>query len=62
MPRRFTDEEVEARMVPKITDALYPILIPVEQQDMRIQAENHKRVTEAARSAWRAYIKDWNIT
>lgn len=55
MPRRYTDEQIEERMVPEIVDALYPILIPMEQQDMRIQAENRARVTEVARITWRAF-------
>lgn len=56
MPPRYTAEEVEARMVPKLVDVLYPVLIPFEQQDMRIQAENHLRVTEIARVAWRLFV------
>ena len=52
---RATPEEVEAFMVPKIVEALYPVLIPVEQQDCAIQANNHARVTEAAQQAWRSF-------
>lgn len=55
MPRRYTDEEVEARIVPQLVEVIYPILIPMEQQDMRIQAENRERITEVARIAWRAF-------
>jgi hypothetical protein len=57
MPRRYTDEEVEERMVPKIVEAIYPVLIPMEQQDTRIQAENHKHLTEVARETWRAFVR-----
>lgn len=57
MPRRYTDDQVEAMMVPKLVDVIYPVLIPVEQQDVRIQAENHKRITEVARSVWREFVK-----
>jgi hypothetical protein len=58
MPRRrfITDEAVEAEMLPKIVEAIYPVLIPMEQQDMRIQQENHKHVTECARAAWRKFV------
>lgn len=56
MPRRYTDEEVEARMVPQIVEAIYPIMIPIEQQDMRIQAQNREKMTEVARIAWRAFV------
>lgn len=52
---RLTDEEVEAIIVPRIVEAIYPVLIPMEQQDCRIQAENHARITEVARGAWRAF-------
>jgi hypothetical protein len=51
---RPTPEQVEAAMVERITDALYPVLIPIEQQDCAIQARNRARVTEAARAAWRS--------
>lgn len=57
MPRRYTDEEVEQRMIPQLVNVLYPVLIPMEQQDMRIQAENHKHVTDVARIAWRAFLE-----
>ena len=55
MPRRYTDAEVEARMVPQIVEAIYPLLIPVEQQDMRIQASNHAHMTEIATVVWRFF-------
>lgn len=56
MPRRYTDAEVEDVMVPKLVEAIYPVLIPVEQQDMRIQAKNHAQVTEVATVAWRFFV------
>lgn len=56
MPRRYSNEEVEARMVPQIVEAIYPVLIPVEQQDMRIQAANRAKITEVARVAWHAFV------
>lgn len=49
MPRRHTDKEAAAIMIPKIVEALYPVLIPIEQQDCAIQAKNHARITEIAR-------------
>ena len=57
MPRRFvTDEALEAEMVPRLIEALYPVLIPMEQQDTRIQARNHAKITEVARKAWREFV------
>lgn len=56
MPRRYTDEEVEARMVPKLVDAIYPILIPIEQQDCAIQAANYERMTAIATKIWREFV------
>jgi hypothetical protein len=53
-PPRPTPEQVEATMVERITDALYPVLIPIEQQDCAIQARNRERVTKAARAAWQS--------
>ena len=53
MARRYTSEEVEARMIPQIVQAIYRVLIPVEQQDCRIQAENYKRMIEIATIIWR---------
>ena len=55
MPRRFSDAEVEAIMIPKIVDAIYPVLIPVEQQDCKIQAANHARIVKLATNLWRAF-------
>lgn len=52
---RLNDDEVEALMVPKIVEAIYPVLIPMEQQDCRIQAQNHARMTGLARDMWRAF-------
>lgn len=52
---RFTPEQVEDMMVPKIVEAIYPILIPLEQQDCAIQARNRARVTEIARQTWRSF-------
>lgn len=52
---KLSPEEVELLMVPRIVEALYPVLIPIEQQDIRIQAENHAKVTEVAQLAWRAF-------
>ena len=53
-PTRPTPEQVEATMVERITDALYPVLIPIEQQDCAIKARNRERVTKAARAAWQS--------
>lgn len=50
MPRRYSDEEVEAMMVTKLVDAIYPVLIPVEQQDVAIQSRNRAKITEVART------------
>lgn len=58
MPRRYTDSEVEARMVPQIVEAIYPVLIPMEQQDCRIQAENHAAMTKIATLIWRLFTSD----
>lgn len=51
---RPTPEQVEATMVERITEALYPVLIPIEQQDCAIQARNRERVIKAARAAWQS--------
>jgi hypothetical protein len=55
MPRRYSDEEVEARMVPEIVKAIYPVLIPVEQQDCAIQARNYAKMEDLARMVWRSF-------
>lgn len=58
MPRRYTDAEVEAQMVPKLVEAIYPVLIPIEQQDCAIQARNHARMTKIATNLWRSFLTD----
>lgn len=55
--QRLSDEAVEAMMVPKIVEAIYPVLIPMEQQDLAIQAKNHARMTEIATAVWRRFSK-----
>jgi len=55
--RRYTDEEIEAVMVPKLVDAIYPVLIPIEQQDCAIQAQNRARITEIATGIWRSFAE-----
>lgn len=55
MTRRCSDAEVEALMIPQLVQAIYPVLIPVEQQAWHIQAENHKRMTELATQLWRSF-------
>lgn len=55
MPRRYTEAEVEAMVVPKLVDAIYPILIPVEQQCMQIQEENRKQMVCLATALWRSF-------
>lgn len=54
---RYTPEEVEAQMVPRIIEALYPIFYPVEQQDCAIQTRHLGEVTEIATQAWRTFTK-----
>jgi len=55
--RRYSDEEVEAVMIPKIVEAIYPVLLPMEQQDCAIQEQNHKRITEIATKVWREFTQ-----
>ncbi len=56
MPRqKLTPEEVEQLMVPRLVEAIYPVLIPLEQQDCAIQAANHARMTEIATAVWRQF-------
>lgn len=54
--KRLTPAEVEAVMIPKLRDAIYPVLIPVEQQSVQIQAENHARITQIATDVWRSFV------
>jgi hypothetical protein len=42
-------------MVPRLVEAIYPVLIPMEQQDCAIQAANHARMTEIATAVWRQF-------
>ncbi len=52
---KLTPEEVEALMVLRLVEAIYPVLIPMEQQDCAIQARNRAKVTGVARQAWRSF-------
>lgn len=62
MPRRMTDEQVAEMMIPRLVEAIYPVLIPIEQQDMAIQLANHTKITEIARSAWHQFAGIPNVT
>jgi hypothetical protein len=56
MPRqKLSPEEVESLMIPRLVEAIYPVLIPIEQQDCAIQAANHARMTDIARAVWRQF-------
>jgi hypothetical protein len=57
MKRRCTNEEVEAAMIPKIVDAIYPILIPMERQDCSIQSKNYALMTDLAKQLWRSFTE-----
>lgn len=46
-----------ARVVKEITDALYPILFPVQQQDYGIQARNYAQVEQAAKTLWEQWLR-----
>ena len=43
-------------MVVLLADAIYPVLYPIEQQDMAIQARHRARVVHVAKAAWQAFI------
>jgi hypothetical protein len=43
-------------IIQRLMAAMRPILIPFEEQDMAIQAENTKLVEKAATAAWMAYL------
>lgn len=53
----MTEQQVEREMVRKIADAIYPVLIPFEEQDVAIQAENAKQIDAIARQAWRSFFR-----
>ncbi len=57
MPR-LTPEQIEAKTVREIADAIYPILIQWEEQDMAIQAHNRRQVEDIARRAWRQFLPE----
>jgi hypothetical protein len=60
MPR-LSPEEVRDFMTSRLEDAMYPVLIPVEQQDMRIQEENRRAVELAAIAAWNTFCEATSI-
>lgn len=60
--RRLSPEETEQLMVPRLVDALYPVLIPMEQQDCAIQEVNHAKVRSVALLAWRAFVAGDTLT
>jgi hypothetical protein len=54
-PKKQSPKEVEALMVPKLIEALYPVFYPIEQQDGQIQLEHYIKVKAVALIAWRQF-------
>lgn len=52
---RLSPEEVGKLMIERLIEAIYPVLIPMEQQDMAIQAANRQKIASASDAAWRAF-------
>ena len=42
-------------MVPELVKAIYPVLIPMEEQCVQIQQRNHALMTEIATAIWRQF-------
>lgn len=55
MPRKYTDEELDRKMVLQLVEAIYPILIPIEEQDIQTQDENQRLLTMLATKLWRGF-------
>jgi len=53
----MSGQQLEREMVRKIADAIYPVLIPFEEQDVAIQAENAKQIDAIAYQAWRSFFR-----
>ena len=49
------DRIIEDRMAPFLARALRPILFAMEEQDMKVQAENTAILDGVARAAWREF-------
>jgi hypothetical protein len=49
--------KLETEMVRKLADAIYPVLIPFEEQDTAIQTENRKQIEAIAYQAWRSFFR-----
>lgn len=52
---RLSPQEVDQMMIERLVDAIYPVLIPIEQQDVAIQAANFAKVQGAACMAWQSF-------
>lgn len=57
MPK-YTKEEARKLLIDKVHKAIYPVLIPIEQQDIRIQAENSAHVRKCAEAAVNLFLGD----
>lgn len=54
---RLSAEEVDLLMVDRISDAIRPVLIPLEERDYAVQAENSVILAEIAAMVWEAYTR-----
>lgn len=55
MRQKLTPEELEQLMVNNLMKAIYPVLYPVEQQCVKIQAKHQARVWRVALEVWRKF-------
>lgn len=51
----MTVTHIPEKLVKDLAKAMYPVLIPIEEQSMQIQAENAKLVEMAATAAWLSF-------
>lgn len=57
--KRLTDKEVEDMMTRRIAKAIYPILYPVEEQCMQIQAEHAQIIDTLSCNLWKAFCASY---
>lgn len=56
MPPRYTKKQAKDRVVVQLTDVVYPVLIPIEQQCIEIQLRNAGLINEVSETAFMTFV------
>lgn len=60
--RKEKVSQIPEQIKKDLINAIYPVLIPFEQQCMQIQAENYKLMEKIAEQIWKDFVEGLDTT